>query len=481
MRFTTFALGLVVVAAVVARAGDDVPEPRLDRIDYAHPEKYAEPTASLGKKATLEKIAGEIKAETPRAKLGAIGAWIDSHLKYDAKSFDHWRDVDKLIADGTFGGCADHATIFGGIARACGIPTVWVKTLDLDWIAWFRAHPDDPKSWNGHVFVEVFVDKKWRLYDAVQKVLYDDYDVKQRILPGHRLAYDKGGDPYEVLLSTRWDEWKKQTRAFVMSLDMSLVPVGEGKSAKSEAAIDDPPGRVYVAATHPAWQWVVDRLNALGVEKGSLSGNGGWERWLPSARRGILIVPCVDGKTVLPEKYWTLLPVAPGKTREALGDKRSAIVRKKAEDGTDVVMLLAVDDDALKAALAELTIAGSKPSQSRTVYVVGRTAEYYALANRCKTLGAAVAGGDAAFDKWMPGARGGLLVVVSVAGEMILPDAYRALLPADADKVLAILEKKESDVLRKKADDGTDVVMVVARDKATARAAIDAFTLDPPK
>jgi hypothetical protein len=156
-------------------------------------------------------------------------------------------------------------------------------------------------------------------------------------------------------------------------------------------------------------------------------------------------------------------------------------------------MILALDDDALKAALVELTIDGSKPSPpaaggavaksspSRTVYVVGRSAEYYALADRCKSLGAAVAGGDAAFDKWMPGSRGGVLVVVSIAGEMILPDAYRALLPADAEKVRAILEKKESDVLRKKADDGTDVVMVVARDKATARAAIDAFTLDPPK
>jgi hypothetical protein len=383
-----------------------------------------------------------------------------------------------LIADGTFGGCADHAEIFGGIARACGIPTVWVKTLDLDWIAWFRAHPDQPKSWNGHVFVEVYLDARWRLYDASQKVLYDGYDVKQRILPGHRLAYDKGDDPYALLLSTRWEDWKKQTRQFVMSLDMSLVPVGEGASAR---VIDDPPGRVYVAATHPAWQWVEDRLNALQVQKGSLSGNGAWEQWLPSARRGILIVPCVDGKTVLPEKYWALLPVAPGKTREALGDKRSAIVRKKADDGTDVVMILALDDDALKAALVELTIAGSKPNLSRTVYVVGRSAEYYALANRCKTLGAAVAGGDAAFDKWMPKSRGGVLIVASVAGEMILPDEYRPLLPADADKVRDVLKSKESDVLRKTADDGTRVVMLVARDTDAMRAAIDALTLDPPK
>jgi hypothetical protein len=357
VRCRTLAFLVVVAMSRGASAADEIPTPRLDRIDYAHPEKYVALVDSLGKKTTLEKIAGEIKGDTPRAKLGAIGAWIDAHLKYDASSFDHWRDVDKLLADGTFGGCADHAEIFGAIARACGVPTVWVKTLDLDWIAWFRAHPDQPKSWNGHVFVEVNLDGKWRLYDASQKVLYDDYDVRQRILPGHRLAYDKGDDPYALLLSTRWDDWKKQTRTFVMSLDMSLVPVGEGVGA----------------------------------------------------------------------------------------------------------------------------VAGARPAASGTVYVVARTAEWNAFARRFKQLGSPISGGDAEFGKWLPKSRGGVLIVVSVAGEMILPDEYRPLLPADADKVRDVLKTKASDVLRKKADDGTDVVMLVARDAAAMRAAIDAFALDPPK
>ena len=44
--------------------------------------------------------------------------------------------------------------------------------------------------------------------------------------------------------STRWEGWK-ETRTFVMSLDMSLVPVGDAE----RSIIDDPPGRVYVAAT----------------------------------------------------------------------------------------------------------------------------------------------------------------------------------------------------------------------------------------
>lgn len=512
MRISRIAELLVLLAAAAlagrdAIGGDEIPEPRLDRVDYAHPDRYLALPPSLGTKAAIEKIAGEVRGATPRDKLAGIGAWIDAHLKYDASTFDRWRDVDKLVADGTFGGCADHAEIFGALARACGIPTVWVKTLDLDWIAWFRAHPDEPKGWNGHVFVEVHLDGRWRLYDASQKVLYEDYDTRQRVLPGHRLAYDKGGDPYELLLSTRWDDWKKQTRRFVQSLDMALVPVGE----PAEPPIVDPAGRVYVAATHPEWQWAVDRCKALGLTMGSLSGNGGWERWLPSARRGILVVTMKGGQTMLPESYWALLPVQPGDAAKALGDKPSAVVRKKAADGTDVVLVMARDEPALRAAIAGLTIdtpnGGAKPGPTAAkppaakapegkptdaasvpsgtpdaVYVAAKSPECYWVADRCKSLGRTIGmTGDCGFDQWVPKARNGTLIVVSINGETVLTGDFRALLPQDAEKDREALKSVPSAVVRKKAADGTDVVLLVAVDKDALKTALEKFTLDAPK
>ena len=489
-----FALLVVVSAAgaCAAEAAEEIPEPRVDRIDYAHPEKYVALPKSLGKRETIEKIAGEIQGASPREKLGAIGPWIDAHMRYDATTFARWRDVDALLAQGTYGGCADHAELYGGVARACGIPTVWVKSLDLDWIAWFRSHPDQPKNWYGHVFLEVHVDGAWRLFDAGQGLLYADYDVKQRILPGHRLAYDKGADPYELVLSTRWELWKKQTRRFVETLDLAFVPVGEATSVKV-----DPPGRVYVAATHPAWQWAVDRCQQLGLTMGSRSGNGEWERWLPNARRGILIVPCAAGTTVLPETYWPLLPVAPPKQVEALGDDASQVVRRKADDGTDVVLVMARDEASLRAAIAALTLEGAKsaaPPAERgakpnapvpgatKVYVAANSPEWSWIVDRCRKLGMAVGqSGNAAFERWMPESRSGILVVTSIAGETVLPAEYATLLPASADEVRALLVEKPSAVVRRKAADGADVVLLAARDKNALRAAVDAWTLDAPK
>src|SRR5256885_14948389 len=114
--------GSLVLALRGARAADDIPEPRLDRIDYSRPDKYLAVPETLAKKATLDRIVGEIKGTTPFDKLAGIGAWMDAHLKLDESTFSQWRDVDHLLDDGTFGGCADHATFYGAVARGCGIP-----------------------------------------------------------------------------------------------------------------------------------------------------------------------------------------------------------------------------------------------------------------------------------------------------------------------------------------------------------------------
>ena len=204
------------------------------------------------------------------------------------------------------------------------------------------------------MFLEVHLDGAWRLYDATQRALYERYDVRQRILPGHRLAYDKGGDPYELVLSTRWEDWKRQTRRFVETLDPSLVPVGAATSLAQDSS-----GSVFVAANNPEWQWIVDRCRVLGLRVGE-SGNAAFDRWLPKARRGILVVTMVGGETVLPESHRSLLPSDAAAVSELLKSQASAVVRRKATDGTDVVLLAARDRGTLRTAIDGLTFDAPK-------------------------------------------------------------------------------------------------------------------------
>ena len=323
-----------------------VPSPNFDRVDYAHPEKYLDLPETVGRRETIEEIAAEVKAKanTPRDALGSIGGWISSHLKNDGKLGYEFRTVDRILADGALGGCQDHSEVFGHLARACGIPTVWVKTMDCAWIRMFRRTRDENRTWSGHVFLEVHLDGKWALLDATQGVLYEDYDTRQRILPGDRYAYDKGGDYFGLVMSDRWGEWKKQTAAHFRNFDLSLLPVGEGTLLPH-------PGVIVIAGNNPEWRWATERAQALGLPTGT-GGNAGFEQWMPRVREGMLVVTCLDGRTVLPDEYQSWLPEGwEGAVRK--GD--SGILRGKAPNGTPVLLVYGKDLDALRAEIGTLT------------------------------------------------------------------------------------------------------------------------------
>jgi hypothetical protein len=234
-------LAWLLIAIAVATASADspaptdekIPTPSCDRIDYSHPGVYLPLSAHFGDKQHIMKVAATIAGKTPEEKLASIYKWVHSHLTYKQDSPYEWRDFDRLVHDGNYGGCADYSVVFGSLARACGIPTVWVKTLDAEWIRDFKTLGKEG-SWNGHVFLEIYIRERWMLLDDTAMVLYEDYDPKMRILPGERYAYDKGGDPFDLVLSSRWQLWKKETRAWVRDFDLSKLPVGKGRTLVSD-------------------------------------------------------------------------------------------------------------------------------------------------------------------------------------------------------------------------------------------------------
>jgi hypothetical protein len=194
------------------------------------------------------------------------------------------------------------------------------------------------------VYLEVFVDDRWALLDATQGKLQTEYEARARILPPSRFAYDKGGDPYALVLSPRWELWKEQTRRTFRDFDLARIPVAEGLPLR---------GCVFVAGNNPEWGWVMQRCRALGFQGGE-SGNCAFEKWMPKSKGGLLVVTSLAGKTVLPAAYQRLLPAEA--LQSAAATKPSGVVSQSADDGTRVVVVFGRDADSLHGEIDRLAI-----------------------------------------------------------------------------------------------------------------------------
>ena len=326
----------------VTHNASTVPEPSVDRIDYAQPQEYLLLNESLGSKDRIRELAATLTRSTPEDTMVAIGRWIQANLRYDRKVDSTWRNFDTAMETKVLGSCADHAIVFAALARACGIPTVFVKTMNVDWIWEFRTS-GTRRGWRGHVFLEVFVGDQWRLLDAQALHLYEDYVPGMRTFPGNRYAYDKGADPRQLVLSLEGERWIKQTVAYFSKFDLAQLPVGEGR----------PLDAIYIAANSPVCQAITQRLQALGYRHTSVySFNIEFERYLPQAKGCYLIVTCVGDSVVLPEAYHArFLPVPVSELLERMKTEPGGIVRKQLDDGTRVTLVCGRDLAAIQGAI----------------------------------------------------------------------------------------------------------------------------------
>ena len=199
-------------------------EPVFDAIDYSSPETCLELAESLGDSKAIRTLATSLKGTSQKKTVTNILQWMESSLRYDDKLAYKWRNFDSVTSDKCYGGCADYAIACGALLQSSSIPTVWVKTMDVDWIRKFKKD-GPPDVWSGHVFLEIYLDGKWVLLDPGAALVYENYETESRILPGNRVAYHKGCDPKQMVMSLQWEPWKEQTKAYFEKFDAGLLPV----------------------------------------------------------------------------------------------------------------------------------------------------------------------------------------------------------------------------------------------------------------
>ncbi len=168
---------------------------------------------TAGDAAVLERIAAGLKRPAARDTLAAIHRYLATNLRMvEHASYTHpirGRRTSVEILGSEAWGCSAHAQVACHLARACGIPAILVKSLDVVWVE--TKNRGDGYA-DGHVYVEVLSDGKPALWDVQGGRLYENYDPAAAKTPnGYHYIYEKGG-PDVLVLSHHGPQWEAETK-----------------------------------------------------------------------------------------------------------------------------------------------------------------------------------------------------------------------------------------------------------------------------
>lgn len=130
----------------------------------------------------VKRVAEELRRQdgSPRK---AIGGYVGK-LKWDETKkgeLGRGRTAEQVLQSGFVTGCTDVALAFIVLARALGIPTRYVETLESAYVMGDREIPI-----RGHSFTDVLTRNGWRVYEPIQGFNRDN-------------TYTLDGRPYEVV------------------------------------------------------------------------------------------------------------------------------------------------------------------------------------------------------------------------------------------------------------------------------------------
>ena len=144
--------------------------------------------------------------------------YIRYHFERDQEMYKFDRTSEELAESKIYSGCSDFGTVLAPILRMNGIPTVYIQTGDVEWIK--ELQTGNPESIRGHIMLEVNVDNKWYLLDAINGKLYHNYDINNVNVPKNRVVFSKSLNGHEVGC-TSFDTNEKVMKDYFSKYDVS--------------------------------------------------------------------------------------------------------------------------------------------------------------------------------------------------------------------------------------------------------------------
>lgn len=170
--------------------------------DYSDPSVFLADGTQTKPGSLIKDAASKIAGKNQEEKLSAIYAWIYNNMfgvsgpAADAVKFT--RTAEEIVASKFLTGCTDYALVYAAVARECGIPSVIVDALRVDWITDMQVKASSAMAnVRGHFFVEAYADGKWFLVDSTAGYIYPEYDNRNFSLPSGYYAMTKSLDVWD--------------------------------------------------------------------------------------------------------------------------------------------------------------------------------------------------------------------------------------------------------------------------------------------
>lgn len=101
------------------------------------------------------------------------------------------RTTEEIVESRICSGCTDAGLVLGTILRLKNVPTIFVSCGHIDWIKNLQEQNEIAKLVHGHIFLEIYLNNKWYLFDSMNGYIYDNYDYNNLSLPGGYYAFRK--------------------------------------------------------------------------------------------------------------------------------------------------------------------------------------------------------------------------------------------------------------------------------------------------
>lgn len=106
--------------------------------------------------------------------------------------------AEQIFDRRTFSGCSDIGLAISPILRYKGIPTIYVESASIEWIKDVQEDNENKELMRGHIFLEIYLNNKWYLYDPTFHLVYGDYDYNNLCLPRDYYVFAKGMNSFDI-------------------------------------------------------------------------------------------------------------------------------------------------------------------------------------------------------------------------------------------------------------------------------------------